>query len=93
MTIGTFVRYTDEAHAYLIEAWPELGPVLIRPTYKEASDAAIVAVIGTLAETRPSDPIRVIHHPHQPESEDPLGAFGSWGWKTEASQSALLGDG
>ena len=80
---GCYARYTIEEYAHLTEVWPELGPnLIIRKTYEEASDAAILAVIHRLAEEKITEPIRIIYKPHSMVSEDPMDRFGSWGWKT-----------
>lgn len=81
--IGTFMRYTTEEHRDLLEAFPKLEPILFRPTFVEAEEAAMLAVMRSLKGLQISRPVRFYHKPHRDPSEDPLDYVGSWGWKTE----------
>lgn len=76
------MRYTTEEHRADLEAWPEMRPCVVRPTYEEASAAAhdwaetFAVAMGKALGTADYE---WIHHPHREGSNDPLEAFGSWG--------------
>lgn len=76
---GVYVRYGIEKHRHIVDAFPELGDVLFRETYEEASADARALVLTRLGE-RSVDSITWVHQPHQEGSSDPLSLFGSWGW-------------
>ena len=97
MNGSVYWRYTDEAHRDLVETWPELDRVLVRPTYEEAERAARQMCERVLSDVRgerchdPACPLRHdvaadvewIHHPPDPNGKDPLDAIGSWAWRGE----------
>jgi hypothetical protein len=78
--IGFYRRYGIEKHRDLVEVWPELGDVLFRDTYKDASEAARAECLASL-KSMSMGPVTWVHHPHKENSDDPLELFGSWGWK------------
>lgn len=80
--IGFYRRYGIEKHHDLLKAWPELGKVLLRDTYAEASEAARAECVEA-AKGLSGSPVNWIHHPHKENSDDPLELVGSWGWKRD----------
>lgn len=83
--VGCFARYTTTEHADILKTFPELtrgGLVFVKDTYEEASAAAALSVLRTLAYTGWNVPVRIIYHPHNESSSDPMDLVGSWGWKT-----------
>lgn len=83
--LGAFTRYTTKEHIGVLKAFPELmngGLVFIKDTYEEASAAAALSAFRTLVLTGIDQPVRVYHHPHNENAEDPMDFIGSWGWKT-----------